>query len=238
MNAAGRGSSETSDFVWTHSNALRRTSEILRSEGPLVLWFRMLGEIAYRRMILFERLLDAPPPPVRPDVPLAISELQPAAIGDYLALRPGADPAEIRSRLEQGQHCWIARHQGTLIHAIWTATGRVRIHYLDCEIQFAPGEAYIYESFTAPGFRRLNISLARSEVMVRHLMERSFTRLLALVMPENPAGINVTLRAGYQRAGQIGRLKLGPWRRDFCRLAPGVAPLICKPCDSPGSRAF
>ena len=125
--------------------------------------------------------------------------------------------------------CWVARQQGSLVHAIWTATARAWIRYLDFEIQLAPDEVYVYGSYTAPQLRRLNISSARSEVMMRYFQERSFSRLLALVMPENPAGIIATLRAGYHPAGIIGRMKVGPWRRDFCRLDSGVKPVILRP---------
>ena len=228
MNAAGSGSAETPEFGGTPGHAVRRACEILRSEGARVLWFRLLGETFYRRMILFERRLEQPATPGQPEVAVTISLLQPSEVGEYAAFRPGADVQETRSRLEKGHLCWVARQQGALVHAIWSATVSAWIRYLDCEIQLAPDEAYIYESYTVPALRRLNINTARSEVMTRYFREHSFSRLLALVMPENPAGINATLRAGYRRAGIIGRMKAGPWRRDFCRLDPGVQPVILR----------
>ncbi len=203
-----------------------RASEILRSEGARVLWFRILGETVYRRMILFERWLEQPVAPAGCELPAAISQLQMHEVGEFVAFRADVDPAEIRSRLEQGHQCWVARTQGTIVHAIWVAIGSAWIRYLECEIQLAADEAYIYESYTAPAFRRLNINAARADVMMRYLRDRSFVRLLALVMPENPAGIQATVSAGYCATGVIGRVIIGSWQRHFSRLVPGARPVI------------
>jgi hypothetical protein len=226
MNAPTMGPPQASRLEGRRGNVIGRASEILRSEGARVLWFRILGETVYRRMILFERWLEEPVAPAQCDVPVAISKLQMHEVTEYAALCPGADLSEIRSRLEQGHQCWVARCQGTIVHAIWVATESVWVRYLDCEIRLAPDEAYIYESFTARAFRRLNISAARSDVMMRHLRDRLFVRLLALVMPENPAGLHVTIGAGYRAVGVVGRVKVGAWQRHFSRLVPGVRGVI------------
>jgi hypothetical protein len=65
--------------------------------------------------------------------------------------------------------------------------------------------------------------------MARYFRERSFVRFLALVMPENPAGVGATVSSGYHPAGVIGRVKIGPWRRDFGRIVPGVRPVVLIP---------
>jgi hypothetical protein len=210
-------------------NVARRAAGILRLEGPRALWFRILGETVYRRMILFERRLDDPIVAASPAVPVEISQLQPGEVDEYTAFRPGTAAAEIRSRLERGHQCFVARRQGVLANAIWAAAGTAYIRYLDCEIRIAPDEAYMYDSYTAPSFRRLNINAARAEVMERHFRERAFFRFWALAMPENLAGIGATVGAGYHHAGIIGRIKIGPWRHDYRQLVPGVRPVVLIP---------
>jgi hypothetical protein len=222
----GVGPLEAPEFRWRPGSAARRSAEILRSEGARALWFRILGETVYRRMVLFERRLEEPIQAVRCAAAVTISRLEIAEADEYAAFRPGADVAETRSRLEQGHQCWVARQQGALVHAIWAGTGSAWIRYLDCEIRLAPDEAYIYESYTTPALRRLNLNTVRSEAMKRYFRERSFFRLLALVVPENPAGIHATIGAGYHYAGVIARVTIGPWRRDYRRLASGVRPVV------------
>lgn len=219
-------------FEERRGNVIDRASEILREEGARALWFRVLGEIVYRRMILFERRLEEPLAPAACEVPVAISQLRMDEVNEYTAFRPDLDPAEIRSRLERGHQCWIARCESALVHAIWVATGSAWIRYVECEIRLAADEAYIYESYTVPACRRLNINAARADVMMRHLRDHSFTRLLALVMPENPAGMQATISAGYRAAGFIGRVNIGPWQRHFSRLVADARPVILKPLQS------
>jgi len=230
MHAPGLGSPAASGVQGRRGNVIQRASDILRSEGARVLWFRILGEIVYRRMILFELPLEEPLAAASAcQVPVTISRLQLDEVDEYSAFRPSMDPVEIRSRLEHGHLCWIARSEGTIVHTIWVATGSAWVRYLDCEIRLAPDEAYIYESYTAPAFRRLNINAARARVMARYLCDCSFVRLLALVMPENPAGKQATISSGYRAAGVIGRMSLGPWQRHFSRLVPGARPVILAP---------
>jgi hypothetical protein len=227
MNAPGMGSPTASRVQGRRGNAIGRASEILRAEGARVLWFRILGETVYRRMILFERQLEEPSmADVRCQIPLVISQLGKDEVDEYSAFRTGTDANEVRSRLEQGHLCWLARSEGTMVHTIWAAIGSAWIRYLECEIRLAADEAYIYESYTAPPFRRLNINAARAGVMVRYFRDRSFVRLLALVMPENPAGIRATVSAGYRAAGVIRRVNVGSWQRYFSRPIPCARPVI------------
>jgi len=230
MNAPGLGSPTGSRFQGRRGHVIERASEILRSEGARVLWFRVLGETVYRRMIWFERrLAESSVAGPECEVPVEISQLRMDELSEYAAFRAGTDPAEIRSRLEQGHLCWVARSGSAMVHAIWVARGSAWVRYLDCEIRLAADEAYIYESYTVPALRRLNINAARAGVMMRYLREHSFVRLLALVMPENPAGIRATISAGYSAAGVITRVSLGPWQRHFSRLVPGARPIILAP---------
>jgi hypothetical protein len=230
MNAPGLGSPTASGVQGRRGSVIERASEILRSEGARVLWFRILGEIVYRRMILFEcRLEETPMAAVRCEIPVVISQLRVDEVNEYAAFRAGMNPVEIRSRLEQGHLCWVARSEGTMVHTIWVAIGSAWVQYLKCEIRLARDEAYIYESYTVPALRRLNINAARAGVMARYLRDHSFVRLLALVMPENPAGIRATVGSGYRAAGVIGRVSVGSWQRHFSRFVPGARPVIFAP---------
>jgi hypothetical protein len=46
-----------------------------------------------------------------------------------------------------------------------------------------------------------------------------------VVMPENPAGMRAVEKIGHRRAGEIGYIKFGPWRHDFCRIAADSLPV-------------
>jgi GNAT superfamily N-acetyltransferase len=205
---------------------LRRAAEVLRSEGVRSLWFRILGETVYRRMILIERPLHQPGTEVQPVIAVSVSLLHPNDLDEYFAHCPHADAAGIRTRLKRGYKCFVARHQQSIASTCWAAIGSARIDYLDCEIQLAPDEAYTYDSYTAPRFRNLNIAAARGNEMVLHFRHLGYSRFIAAVMPENKAAFRPAEKVGYRRFGTAGYVRLGLWRRLFCRVDGSSRPLV------------
>ena len=159
------------------------------------------------------RPLDEDPVAPVPTLPVSVERLGEADVDDYLQLRPAADPAEVRARLRRGLHCFVARHQGRIVHAGWVTTRDAWIDYLGVEMPLAPGDAYQFESFTAPAFRGRGIAAARVAAMAARLARDGHRRLIACVLPENAAAFRPLEKVGYRRVGQIGGLRCGPWRR-------------------------
>ena len=167
---------------WTVSAALRRAVDVLREEGIKSLWFKVLGETVFRRVVLIERLLDQPVAPVAASIPVSIDSLTGTEVEEYCRFRPESDPAEIRRRLAAGQWCFVARHKGGIVNAGWAAGGQVWIDYLSREMRLAPDEVYQYESFTSPVFRGQNIAPMRWAWMARFLRDAGYRRLLAVIL--------------------------------------------------------
>jgi RimJ/RimL family protein N-acetyltransferase len=205
-----------------------RAAEVLRTEGPVSLWFRILGETVYRRAILIERLLQEPIMEQQAGVNVEVSLLTAGDLDEYLAHRPGSSAADICERFRQGQKCFVARHQNTIASTCWAATGIARIDYLSCEIRPAEDEIYTYGSYTAPQFRNLNIAAVRGNEMVLYFRELGYRRFVAILMPENMAAFRPAEKIAYRRIGIMGYVKLGPWRHFFCRVrSPARGVVIC-----------
>lgn len=197
---------------------LQRTVEVLRTEGPRSLWFKILGETVYRRALLVECYLDTVPPErIQAREPVVFDRLQEAEVDEYVALRPKTDRAEVRRRLAAGQWCFTGRYEGRLVHVCWVARDRAWIDYLHREIRLAPDEAYLYQAFTAPDMRGQNISPARGRYVQHTLREMGYRRLLAVIMPENKPALRPVEKVGYRFAGTLGYVQIGPWRRHFGR---------------------
>ncbi len=209
---------------WTLREVLKRAAEVLREEGLKSLWFKALGETVYRRVVLMERPLDEPVVAVEARLPVVISLLEETEVDEYIGFRPEAAPSEVRRRLEGGQSCFVARHEDRIVHSAWAATRRAWIEYLAREIQLAPDEVYVYESFTAPGFRGQNIAPARETQMIRIYRDAGYRRSWAAIMPENKPAYRPFEKLGYRPFGVLGYVKIGPWRRDFCRVDSGSLP--------------
>lgn len=207
-----------------------RAAEVLRTEGARSLWFRILGETVYRRAILIERLLHDPIAEQQAGVDVEVNLLTPGDLDEYLAHHPGSIASEICERFRQGQKCFVARHRNNIASTCWAATGTARIDYLNCEISLAEDEVYTYGSYTTARFRNLNIPAVRGNEMVLHFRERGYRRFVAILMPENKPAFGPIEKIGYRRIGTLGYVKLGPWRRLFCRVnQPARSVAICEP---------
>jgi len=200
---------------WTVRRIVKRAIEVLREESVKSLWFKILGETVYRRVVVLERRLEDPINLVEPRLPVEIGLLRQDEVDAYLTFNPAVTLEEIHWRKEHGHQCYVVHDKGQIVHACWLAINKVRIDYLDRDFTLAPDEAYTYESFTVPAYRGQNLAPARLTYVQRLLREAGYRRMLAVVMPENRVAFRPIEKAGYRRVGKVGYLKLGPWRHDF-----------------------
>lgn len=202
---------------WTFHLALQRIGEIVREEGLRTLWFRILGELGYRRMTLLQRAPLEPISEVVTRLPVTIGLLERTKITEYLKLRVGTPAREIERRFDAGHCCFVARYQARLVSTSWAATREAWMHYLSCEVPIAPGEVYIYDSFTRTDFRSYGISQAVGVEMLRHFHRAGYGRAVRAVSPENRANLRAIAKTGYRPYGVMGYVKIGPWRKDIYR---------------------
>jgi GNAT superfamily N-acetyltransferase len=177
-----------------------------REGGMRGVWFGALAWARlYRRLELVVLSLD--PPPALLTTPLEL---------DFGFLSE-TDDEGTRARMERGDRCYVAREAGTIVSSRWIAKGRAFMDYLDTWIDLEPDEAYLSETFTHPSLRGHGVSGAAGTSLAAVLAGEGYRRILAGVLMENHAGKRAYEKAGYQRAGRVGYIGLGPWRRDFTR---------------------
>ncbi|MDA1314461.1 MAG: hypothetical protein O2968_14065 [Acidobacteria bacterium] len=209
---------------WSIAGVWRRAREVLRQEGPRSLWFKILGEICYRRLLLLERVLDGSKKESGGLGP--VSRLATSDLDCYSRFQPDADLAEIRRRLRRGDICLAMNHEGEIIHACWIRRGRARSEYLDCEVELPPDTGYAYEAFTKPEFRGRGVANAGAHLMEAPLVEAGYRTVLSMIGPENYASLRFTQQAGHRIVGRIGYRGLGPWRRYFCKIHSTTFPVL------------
>ncbi len=211
---------------WTFRSSWGRAREVYRDEGVSSLWFKLLGELCYRRVWVFERPLTVGATS-RVELPddVSLDELTPDEIDGYLELRPGTDAPMLLQRLDAGERCVVARQGGRLLHAAWVSPGRAWIEYLDRTIELADDEAYVYEVFSAPEARRRALSVAVADAIADRMRAAGCRRLLAVVMPENHAGARAVMAWRYRRCGTLRSVRLGRWRRDLGGVGRGARDL-------------
>jgi GNAT superfamily N-acetyltransferase len=164
---------------------------------------------------MVERSLSEPVPDVRAAVPVDISLLRVSEITEYREFRPETDEAELRSRFDDGQRCFVTRHAGRIVSARWAAVDRVWINYLSQELRLAPDEAYPYDLFTTPEFRGQAVSPVTSAEMLRHFQRAGYRRMVGTVLPGNEASLRASAKTGYRACGWIGYVRIGCWTWRF-----------------------
>jgi len=200
--------------------ALRRALLTLRIEGPKSFWFKLLAECGYRRLLLVERSLDQPVVDFTPRLPVQVAMLAHSEVDDYLVFRPGTTRRDIAGRLRSGEMCFVARHQGHIVAAVWVAVQAVRVPFLGCQIDMAPGDAHIYDKFTTPAYRGRGIANAVRSFHLQHLQRAGFRRATGTVLPENVSSLRDDFRGGFRVYGMLGRVKVGRWQRVFLMPPP------------------
>ena len=195
---------------------------LLRADGPGAIWWRLLEHTVYRRLEFLARPVEpAAPRHADPDPELSFSLLEPSDVGAYAQLRPDVPVAETRRRLAAGERCQVGSHRGELVHARWFAFEQVAIPYLGHSFVLAPGVVYIYDGFTAAGFRRMRVGTGAPSFEATFGSAAAHT-LLAAVWPENRAGAALAHRLGYESVGTLVAMRAPRgWRVSGRRLADG-----------------
>jgi hypothetical protein len=120
---------------------VQRAFHIVRRDGWLSLGFRILGQTAYRRLLVFETKLVSE----RFSSDPRCRWLQRHEASAYSAFSPAFLEAEVHQRLDRGERCWIfPAPTGEIAHALWVATGTAWIDYLGQHMPLGPQAAYLY----------------------------------------------------------------------------------------------
>lgn len=203
---------------WTARAALKRAVELLREDGTRALVTGILGELGYRRLLLYESELGAAPPPAQSVPGVEFGWLDDSLLAEYEKLRPRGS-GHAAARFRAGDRCFGTWLEGELVAVRWVALGEAHIEYLDLRLPLGPEEVYRYDSFTSPKHRRRGLSSASQARLSEKLREEGIERIVRAVLPENRAAVAEAAKTGFRRVGRAGYLRLGPWRREFLRRA-------------------
>ncbi|MGH8800403.1 MAG: GNAT family N-acetyltransferase [Casimicrobiaceae bacterium] len=169
--------------AYPKGSAVRRAALTLRGEGLRSFWFKLLGHLGYRRLLLFEWPLDQPVPDFSPTLPVEIGQLAESAVDDYLAFRPGTQRGDAVGRLRSGQLCFFARSDGRIVGAGWITAEPYWLFYLGCAMPMEAGDVHAYDKFTLPAYRGHGISNALRMHHRRHLQHAGYGRVVVAVLP-------------------------------------------------------
>jgi hypothetical protein len=191
---------------------LRWAIETWRREGARVLWFSILGETVYRRLLLFEvRTAEQPEPPA------TLRLLEPTSVATAAEHLPHVSRKVVANRLRRGDRCFCALKQGQVVAYRWLATDKAPVDYLGCALELTEGVVYFYDAYTVPDARGAGVSGALFRAIAKRLAADGCHTAVAAILPENRAARRAAGKIPYRRVGRFGYVQLGPWRKYFLR---------------------
>lgn len=219
------GAQPTHGVRWTPAAIFRRASEVIRQQGVSALFFKVLGELCYRRVYVYKEILQDDVELVAARIPLSIRKLDEADLADYGAQSSSLDQLEVEERLDAGHMCHAAWSGATLVGVAWSAPGRAVINYLNVALELPEGAVYIYEVFVWPAYRRQGVARRISRERQRQLVELGYHSSYSVVMPENRAAIRLHRAMEARVVGTMRVVWCGTWKRSWLSMADKALPL-------------
>lgn len=169
----------------------------------------------YRRVIIVARSLHDEIPDLQLCLPVTIAVLTEKDLPAYNQFRPDQLMSIIQARLERGDRCYAAWHEGRIVHAAWVCTKDIYDPYLRRTLLLHPGDIYIYDSYTLPAYRHHGLARTRNIHVFRQYREEGFRRSTAIVALENKAAFGSVKAVGNHPIGMVRCVRLGPWQWDW-----------------------
>lgn len=173
-------------------------------------WFGILGATVYRRLLVLERRLDTPAPDVGASHTLRVILLDDEQ--RYHELRPDQPRGELAQRRASGALCFAAVENERVLGATWARSGGGPCAYLDLDVQVAPDEIYLFDTFVLPSQRGRRVAPAIAAAQIDYFRTHGARRIISTVLPENAASLRARARSGYVVCGWTGWIRLGSRR--------------------------
>lgn len=204
----------------------RKATARARARGPAEVagtLARMAAEEAWSHDALLVFRRPTPAPEVqRPGIELRAAA---ASDGSAYARDVGTDsPDTFARRLTADTDCYLLVRAGRIVHASWVTRSAAWTRELRAYLVPPPGDAYVYESYTAPPERGQGLyPFALTQICAR-LAAAGMGHLWVAVENRNVASLRAVAKAGFELALEIAyRRRFGRVIVDPARPAPGFA---------------
>lgn len=132
-----------------------------------------------------------------------------SGIEEFLRFHPGRRREYIERRLSTGDLCFTARHESALVSTTWACRSKHWVPDLHYMWHVAPGEVYLYDSYTDPQHRGEGLSPALKTHILRYFRNLEVERALTVVAPENAACLCSNAKAGFRPCGDLRCFSIG-----------------------------
>jgi RimJ/RimL family protein N-acetyltransferase len=187
---------------------IKRARENARG-GRRLLSFENLAARFHHSGVILERRLDEPIDDVTPRCSVEFGPLGRSDIEEFLRFHPDRRREFIERRFSTGDLCFAARHEGALASTTWACRSKHWVPDLHFMWHVAPGEVYLYDSYTAPQLRERGLFAALGTHVLRYFRSLDVERVLTTIAPENTASLRSRAKVGFRPCGDIRCFSIG-----------------------------
>ncbi len=112
-------------------------------------------------------------------------------------LAKALDPDLVQRRLERGEICFAALHEGDIVSYCWMAQGKIGIEEINLAVSTLPDEVYLYDAFTLGPWRGKGLYPVVLKEMLLYAGLNDNSRALIFVAADNTASRRGVLKAGF-----------------------------------------
>ncbi len=178
--------------------------------------------------------LHQPRPAPQPQVPAEFRQLGPASLESLSAAMGVSSHAEILRRLNSGERCYTAWVDGQLASYGWVSFDEEFIGELNLRLRLVPGEAYVWDCFTLPAFRRQGLYGALLAHILLELEKDAVCRVWIGADADNAISQRGIARAGFRPAADLVLARVFAMRLVWVQGRSGVPEAVV----SEARRAF
>jgi hypothetical protein len=213
--AAERSSDDgrSQSWLWT----FRRTTYVLRTEGPRSVTRKSLGRTVYGRVAILDLPLEEIARDQASAVSLDVQRLQPQHFEAYLRARPDLASGELERRLDRGDWCYVTWTEGEVSSSIWFRFGSAWLPELSAWIDLTPTQVFCYDNWTAPHLRGRNISATREASTSAMLSDAGLGSLVAHAYATHAAALRPLIKLGFKYVAVLTSVRLGWFRLDYIK---------------------
>ncbi|MAJ61480.1 MAG: hypothetical protein CBC48_16950 [bacterium TMED88] len=197
--------------------AFQRAASILRRSGPKVLGTHAIQAAGLHRKLIVIGGWNALMP-AGAQIGIHCGQLESSELNEYLALRKDQSRDLVEKRLERGEACLIARHEGRVVGANWCATRSTWIDYLSAELHLAHDTVYAYDSFVDPNCRGKRVADGMRRFRMHWIDQAGYRRAIGLIWPQNANSMHRNRRMSRNIIGELHHFRAGLWTQSVSRL--------------------
>jgi Acetyltransferase (GNAT) family len=147
--------------------------------------------------------LNDPPPVITPLLPVTFRQVGPESAPSLAEAMAGMTPEAIMKRLEAGRQCYIASVGNDVAAYAWVSFDEEYVSEFNLRIRLLPGEAYIWNCLTLPGFREQRLYSGLLAYISSQLRTQEVCRIWICTDLENVPSQRGIERAGFHHVADL-----------------------------------